>query len=248
MNAWQVARLFALLQMSEADAYIGSLEAKTHYFYWRPVTAIRLAADDGNPDTEADPEWEVLGWNPAGPPTPPFWPTPPNADYPSAHAVAGGAGATLLSQFFGKDDIPFSFNSNTGTAARSFSGFSAASRENALLQSTAQQKWSQKATAAFDTHRLLSCASLSCIPLLNVLPAATAHLEDCAHLLLQPELIIGVQHLMQPAAHQVSHCLAVAVDAVVQVTQPEHQVMRLKRINTPAVTAARYSALARHAA
>lgn len=63
----------------------------------------------------------------------------------------------------------------------------------------------------------------------------STYLEDCAHLLLQPELVVGVQHLVQPAAHQVPHCLAVAVDPVVQVTQPEHQVMGFQRINAPAV-------------
>jgi len=48
MNAWKVARLLALLQMSEADAYIGSTESKYFYFFWRLVSAIHLADTDGN--------------------------------------------------------------------------------------------------------------------------------------------------------------------------------------------------------
>jgi hypothetical protein len=66
----------------------------------------------------------------------------------------------------------------------------------------------------------------------------TTYLKDCAHLLLQPELVVGVQHLVKPAAHEVAHCLAVAIDAVVQVTQPEHQVVGLKGIHTPEASAA----------
>jgi hypothetical protein len=46
--------------MAMADGYIGSWEAKFHYRYWRPVTAIQSAATDGNPDTEADVTWTPL--------------------------------------------------------------------------------------------------------------------------------------------------------------------------------------------
>jgi hypothetical protein len=133
MGAWQVARLMALLQMTEADSYIGSMEAKRHYFYWRPVTAIHMADTDGNPNTTADPDWEVVGWNPAGPPDMRYWPTPPIPDYPSAHACAGGAAAALLMSFFGADNVSFSTNSNSLPATtRNYSSFSAAARENSL--------------------------------------------------------------------------------------------------------------------
>jgi hypothetical protein len=46
-GVWANTRLFALLNMALADGYIGSLEAKYFYNYWRPVTAIRLADTDG---------------------------------------------------------------------------------------------------------------------------------------------------------------------------------------------------------
>jgi len=121
MDAWKVARLLALLQIVEADAYIGSCEAKTFYNFWRPVTAIHNAATDGNPDTSPDPNWEVLAF-----------PTPPIADYPSAHATAGGAAASVISAFFGKDKISFTTTSTTNSGTRSFSSLSQAAMENAL--------------------------------------------------------------------------------------------------------------------
>jgi hypothetical protein len=51
------ARLFALLDLNFADNMIAFYDAKYTYNFWRPVTAIRAAATDGNPETEADPNW-----------------------------------------------------------------------------------------------------------------------------------------------------------------------------------------------
>jgi hypothetical protein len=132
MNAWKVARLLALLQMSEADAYIASFDSKLHYFYWRPVTAIHLAGTDGNPNTAEDGNWEVVGWNPAGPPDMRYWPTPPVPDYTSAHATAGGAGAEVMKNFFETDNIHFSSASTSFPSTRSYSSLSQAARENSL--------------------------------------------------------------------------------------------------------------------
>ena len=132
MNAWKVARLLALLQMSEADAYIGSTESKYFYFFWRPVSAIHLADTDGNPNTDADPEWEVVGWNPEGAPDFRYWPTPPVPDYASAHPAAGGAGAELMKNFFRKDDISFSSASTSFPSTRNFTTLSQAATENTL--------------------------------------------------------------------------------------------------------------------
>jgi hypothetical protein len=132
MNAWRVVRLLALLQIAEADSYISSFDAKLHYFYWRPVSAIHLAATDGNPNTTADPDWEVVGWNPSGPPDLRYWPTPPIPDYSSGHACAGGAGAELIKNFFGTDEISFSTASGTYPSTRHFTSLSQAARENSL--------------------------------------------------------------------------------------------------------------------
>jgi len=132
IGAWQVARLLALLQMGEADAYIGSFDAKLYYFTWRPVTAIHLAATDGNANTTADPDWEVVGFNPSGAPDLRYWPTPPIPDYPSAHATAGGAGSELIRSFFGSDNFRFSSESTSYPSTRNFTSLSQAARENSL--------------------------------------------------------------------------------------------------------------------
>jgi hypothetical protein len=122
MDAWQVARVLALLQMTEADAYIACLKAKMTYFFWRPVSAIHLGDTDGNPNTVGDANWEVL-----------VFPTPPVADHPSAHATAGGAAAELLKQFFHKDDFSFSLESTSlPNHSRNFTSLSQAARENSL--------------------------------------------------------------------------------------------------------------------
>jgi hypothetical protein len=132
MNAWKVARLLALLQMSEADAYIGSTESKYFYFFWRPVSAIHLADTDGNPNTDEDPEWEVVGWDPEGAPDFRYWPTPPVPDWASAHPAAGGAGAELIKNFFGTDNISFSLASTSFPSTRNFTSLSQAATENTL--------------------------------------------------------------------------------------------------------------------
>jgi hypothetical protein len=122
MDAWKTARLFALLQMSVADAYISSLKYKMIYFFWRPYTAIRLGDNDGNPNTAGNATWQVL-----------VAPIPPITDHPSAHATAGGAAAELMGQFFGTDNIDFSFESSSFAGnPRSYSSLSDAARENSL--------------------------------------------------------------------------------------------------------------------
>jgi hypothetical protein len=98
---WEKARLFGLLNIALTDGYIGSFETKYHYNYWRPVTAIRAAATDGNPSTVADPTGT------------PLVETPPIPDYDSGHAVEGGAAAEVLQRFFGTDHIGFRTCSTT---------------------------------------------------------------------------------------------------------------------------------------
>jgi hypothetical protein len=131
LNLWENARLFALLNMALADGYVGSWETKYHYNFWRPQTAIQLAATDGNPDTLADPEWEPLD------------PTPPFPDYDSAHSVEGGAAAEVLQRVLKTDQVSFSTCSTTlleedercdgsNPVLRSYSSFSEAADENGL--------------------------------------------------------------------------------------------------------------------
>lgn len=128
MDPWQNARLFGLLNIALADGYIASFSTKFHYRFWRPVTAIREAANDGNPGTTADPGWMSLR------------PTPPIPDYESAHSVQGAAAAQVMRRVFGRDKIAFSACSlslpagntcNDGNPVRrTFRGFDQAADEN----------------------------------------------------------------------------------------------------------------------
>ncbi len=130
LDLWEQARLFGLLNMALADGYVGSFETKYLYSFWRPVTAIQLAATDGNPDTDADPTWTPL----VG--------TPPIPDHDSAHSVEGGAAAQVFKRYFGTNRISFETCSLTlpagstctdaGSVTRAFTSFSQAANENAL--------------------------------------------------------------------------------------------------------------------
>ena len=114
------ARLFALVNMAMADGFIAGWDSKFHYDRWRPFTAIRAGATDGNDATLPDPAWE------------PLLPTPPVQDYPSTHSVLGAAAAEALSRVLG-DDTTFSFTSSTAedpALPRTYTRFSAAADEN----------------------------------------------------------------------------------------------------------------------
>jgi hypothetical protein len=124
LDAVATARLFALLQMGEFDAYTSSLEAKYYYNFWRPVTAVALAETDGNPHTSTTAGWEVEGA---------AFPTPPVPDYPSAHATAGGNAAAIIEALMPGRGQPFSTTSGSLPAVtRTFSSVAAAAEENAL--------------------------------------------------------------------------------------------------------------------
>lgn len=114
----ETARLFALLNLSLADSVIAFYDAKYTYRFWRPVTAIREAATDGNPETTADPNWLPETDN-----------TAPDPSYPGAHAVISAAGSRVLIAFFGDHfDLPVTSETLPGVT-RSFRRFSDASRE-----------------------------------------------------------------------------------------------------------------------
>ena len=120
-DLWQRARTFALLNVAMADSYIAGWDSKMHYNLWRPVTAIRLADGDGNPQTLPDTTFT------------PLLPTPPVQDYPSTHSALGAAAASVLAHAFG-DRVTFQAASSSAVPAnptRRFSSFSEAARENA---------------------------------------------------------------------------------------------------------------------
>ena len=64
------AMLFVRMTISAADALIGCWDNKERWLQWRPQTAIRLADQDGNPATVADPTWTAQFQNPGYPDNP----------------------------------------------------------------------------------------------------------------------------------------------------------------------------------
>jgi hypothetical protein len=94
------ARIFAILNMSLADAHITVFETKYHYRGWRPETAIHRAGEDGNHKTAMDAAYR------------PYFVAPCFPGYPSAHAIGGGAARTILSRAYGRKhhDIMLSDN------------------------------------------------------------------------------------------------------------------------------------------
>ena len=121
LDLWDAARLFALVNMALADGYVAGWDSKLQHDSWRPVTAIRIAAEDFNPATIANPAWE------------PLLPTPPIQGHPSTHSALGAAAAAVLAGLLG-DATPFALSSTTAlpeNPVRRFPGFSAAAGENA---------------------------------------------------------------------------------------------------------------------
>ena len=112
------ARILALTNFAMADGFIAGFEAKYDFRFWRPVTAIRAAATDGNRFTDPDENWSS------------YLVTPPVPDYPSTHTVLGAAAAEVLIHFFG-DRVRYSTTSVTEPGViRHFRGFSDAAIEN----------------------------------------------------------------------------------------------------------------------
>ena len=90
----QNARLFALVELATADAYIAVFEAKYAFQFWRPITAIRNGDIDGNDATTRVPDWE------------PAIDTPLHPEYPCAHCITSAAARAVLESEFGVGPIP----------------------------------------------------------------------------------------------------------------------------------------------
>jgi len=94
MDVVDSARLMALASTAAADAYIAVFDAKYHYDFWRPITAIRNGDVDGNPATELDATWQ------------PIDNTPMHPEYPCAHCITSAAVAAVVEAALGSADIP----------------------------------------------------------------------------------------------------------------------------------------------
>jgi len=90
----QNARLFAAVAQATDDALIAVFEAKYHYAFWRPITAIRDGDIDGNDATERDASWT------------PFIDTPMHPEYPCAHCIVAAAVGTVLQAEIGGGAMP----------------------------------------------------------------------------------------------------------------------------------------------
>lgn len=90
----QNARLFAAASQAMDDALISVMDAKYHYGFWRPITAIRNGDRDDNPATERDAGWQ------------PLIDVPGHPEYPSAHAILAGALGTVLQGEVGTGPVP----------------------------------------------------------------------------------------------------------------------------------------------
>jgi membrane-associated phospholipid phosphatase len=120
MTLSENARLLALVNVAMADAAIACWDAKYHYVFWRPITAIRASTD---------PAWT------------PLIPTPAHPEYPSGHSTVSGAAAAVLAAVFG-DNVAFVIDTDGANqssagpgapplagATRTFTSFTAALEE-----------------------------------------------------------------------------------------------------------------------
>jgi PAP2 superfamily protein len=114
------AHLFALLNLTMADAAIACWDTKYRFVFWRPITAIQtgiagIVAPDPNWVPWLDPPNFAAG-------------TPAFPEYPSGHATVSGSAAFILGAAFG-DNTSFTVTSDVRPGTRSFASFSAAVSE-----------------------------------------------------------------------------------------------------------------------
>jgi hypothetical protein len=102
------ARLFAAVSMSVADAIITCWDSKVHFGFWRPITAIQLAEEDGNPATTADPAWDSL------------LPNPPYPDYTSGLNAVIGSSSRALTRVLGTERIDLHITSPVTNTTRHY--------------------------------------------------------------------------------------------------------------------------------
>jgi hypothetical protein len=109
LDVVNAARFMAMLSVVDADALIACFDAKYHYAFWRPITAIRAGDTDGNPATIGDPAWSTL-----------LAATPNHPEYPSAHSCITPASGRVIARFLGTNKIDFTVPSLTGLGDRHF--------------------------------------------------------------------------------------------------------------------------------
>ena len=83
------ARNLALISIATNDSLVASFATKYHYDFWRPYTAIRAGATDGNSKTEGDVNFAT------------FLPTPCFPSYPSNHASGSNGASETMRRIYG---------------------------------------------------------------------------------------------------------------------------------------------------
>jgi hypothetical protein len=109
LDVAEASRFMAMATVVAADASIACFDAKYHYTFWRPITAIRAGDTDGNRNTVADPNW--LHLLPA---------TPNHPEYPSFHSCVTPATGRVIANFLGTQRIDFTIPSLTGLGDRHY--------------------------------------------------------------------------------------------------------------------------------
>jgi PAP2 superfamily len=94
MGVLDSARFMALEAFALNDAIIAVLDAKYHYNFWRPITAIRNGDIDGNPATDSAATWQPVAT------------TPMHPEYPCSHCIQSGSVAAVVKAVLGGVDIP----------------------------------------------------------------------------------------------------------------------------------------------
>jgi vanadium-dependent haloperoxidase-like protein len=102
------ARFLAMESVTFADGFIACGDAKYHYAFWRPVTAIRAGDTDGNAVTVGE-----AGWTP-------LLGTPNHPEYPSAHSCLTPSAGLVISRFLGTRNIDYTVPSVSGRSDRHY--------------------------------------------------------------------------------------------------------------------------------
>jgi hypothetical protein len=111
------ARLEAMSNVVFADSVVACMNAKYHFAFWRPYTAIHDADTDGNPNTVTDPNWVPLDVTPGHP------------EYPANHGCVTEALMDTLSEFFETDEVPYTVTSAVTGTTHQFTSFEDVVRE-----------------------------------------------------------------------------------------------------------------------
>ena len=149
----EAARVYLLLNLAGADAFIASWDAKFAYNQWRPVTAIRHTGDDGSPATRADTNWT------------PLIPPPPFPDYPAGHTSYGGAAEEVLSILLGESVDGLSISSRAaGGITHHYRSFREISEEVVNARVWAGVHWRTSSTVGRELGRMIGKLALARAP------------------------------------------------------------------------------------